>query len=297
MTTDPGKPLANGHLRRVVSVCELKDIAAWRIASRQIARHIAAQEYHLICPDAQLAEFEHASHPAWEILGESGYWANCHPDMIRARVAGSNADRVHWLFQQFVKINVVCDSGLDDDDLVLIWDADTVPLRPIEFVDAGSGKVCYYHGTEHHRPYFETIERLLGFGKVSRESFIAQCLPVRARWVREVVREIESRFGMPYVEAVLGLLPGQSGSEFSEYETIGSWVLRHHRDAMMFRPKNRWLRGGLRIFGADPSGIRATILMRLLAIHYDFVAVETWYRPITFHRIARALSKCLPRRG
>ena len=297
MSTAPGKPLANDRLRRVVSVCELKDIAAWRIASRQITRHIAAQEYHLICPDAQLAEFQRASHPAWEILGESGFWANCHPDMIRAKVVGSNADRVHWLFQQFIKINAVCDSGLNDEDLVLIWDADTVPLRPIGFVDAGSGKLCYYHGTEHHCPYFETIERLLGFGKVSAKSFIAQCLPVRVLWVREVVREIQRRAGTPYVETILGLLPGLSGSEFSEYETIGSWILRHHRDEMIFRPRNRWLRGGLRFFGADPSGIRASLLMRLLAFHYDFVAIENWYRPITFHRIARALSKCLPRRG
>ena len=297
MTADPGQPLPGGSLRRVISVCELKDIAAWRIASRQIARQIAAREYHLICPDAQLAEFQRASHPAWVILGESGFRANCQLDLIRARVAGRNADRVHWLFQQFIKINAVCDGGLDDGDLVLIWDADTVPLRPLEFVDAGSGKVCYYHGTEHHRPYFETLERLLGFGKMSGESFIAQCLPVRVRWVRELVREIQHRFGTPYVEAVLGLLPGHSGSEFSEYETIGSWVLRHHRDEVMFRSANRWLRGGLRLLGPDPSGIRATLVMRLLAIRYDFVAVENWHRPVTWRRIAGALAQRLARRS
>jgi len=280
-------PSAN-PLKRVISVCEAKDIAVWAIASQRIVRHIASDSYQLICPDAQIAEFRAATAPGWEITGESRYSANCQLGMIGGKVSGENVGRVHWLFQQFIKINAIAGSELGDREVVVIWDADTVPLRRIEFVDRSNGRICFYHGKEHHRPYFETIGSLLGFGRLADVSFIAQCLPVRVGWVRELLCDVEDRFAVPYVEAVLSRLPGNSGSEFSEYETIGTWVLRHHRDEVEFRKKNRWLRSGSSLFGSQLSGPRVTGLLRLLAMRYDFVAIENWRRPMDLKRIKNA---------
>jgi hypothetical protein len=118
-------------------------------------------------------------------------------------------------------------------------------------------------------------------------------LPVRAGWVRELIREIESRSGLPYVEAVLRILPGVSGSEFSEYETIGTWIWRHHRDGIVIRDGNRWLRNGAGLFGGRTQGWRAEALFRLLPYRYDFVAIEKWSRPVNFGRIFSYLSKKL----
>jgi hypothetical protein len=278
-------------VKRVISVCEAKDIAVWAIASRRIVRHIGADFYQLICPDAQISEFEAVTAPGWEITGESRVSGNCSVGMIRERVCGENVNRVHWLFQQFIKLNAIAGSELGDRDVVVIWDADTVPLRRLDFVDPASGRIRYYHGKEHHRPYFETIEALCGFGRMIDVSFIAQCLPVRAGWVRDMLREIEDRFAGSYVEAILRHLPGKSGSEFSEYETIGSWVMMHHRDEVVFQEKKRWLRSGSWFFGSRLSGPVAKGLFCLLANRYDYVAIEKWRRPLDLKRISNAVSR------
>lgn len=290
------RPDFPGHVvERVISVCEARDIDVWRVASRRIIRHIAANSYQLICPDAQIAEFGAATAAGWEITGESRFSGNCRLEMIGERVVGENLNRRHWLFQQFLKINAIAGSSLDDRDLVVIWDADTVPLRDIGFVDPVAGRVLYYHGKEFHRPYFETIRSLFGLERLADVSFIAQCLPVRAGCVREMLREIEDGFSMSYVEAVLRLLPGKSGSEFSEYETIGTWLLKHHPEEIVFRERNRWLRSGSSIFGSRLSSPMARWLFRLLALRYDFVAIEKWRRPLSFKRIFNALSRRLVR--
>ena len=282
---------ADSVIQRVISVCEAKDIGVWRIASARILRNIRAESYQLICPDGQIPAFMAATAPGWNIVGESRYAANCPLAMIRKSVSGENINRVHWLFQQFIKINAIVGSEFAERDLLLIWDADTVPLRPLQFIDPDNGAICYYHGKEHHRPYFETIEALCGFGRQTDRSFIAQCLPVRAGWVREWVTAMEGRFAASYVEAVLNHLPGKSGAEFSEYETIGSWLLKHHGDEVAFREKNRWLRHGSSLFASNPTGILAEAMFLLLAMRYDFVAIENWKRPLNPKRILEALRR------
>ncbi len=212
-------------------------------------------------------------------------------------VKGCNAGRVHWLYQQFLKINAIIDSDLDDDSIVVIWDADTVPLRKISFTEDHGGRLLVYPGSERHTPYFKTIEALLGGGVFADFSFIAQCLPVRAGWVRGLVKEIERRSGAPYVDAVLRILPGGSGSEFSEYETIGTWIWRHHRDGIMVRERNRWLRNGAALFRGRLGAWPADALFRLLSCRYDYVAIEKWRRPVTLARILSYLSRKLKSRN
>ena len=282
---------AAARVKRVFSVCEAKDIRVWKIASERIVRHIASDSYQLVCPDSQTAIFLEATHPAWEITGEDQFTGDCTLEMIRGRVVGENVHRVNWLFQQFVKMNAIARSGLGDGDRVVIWDADTVPLRDIGFTDAETGNPLCYHGREHHLPYFKTLEALIGFGRMAEVSFIAQCLPLRVGWLREMLAEIESRAGCPYAEAVLACLPGESGAEFSEYETIGSWMLRNHAESVSFREPNRWLRGGSSIFPRDLSGWVSRILFRLLSCRYDFVAIENWKSERAIDRLVRSVGR------
>ncbi len=279
------------QIQRVVSVCEARDIRVWKIASERIVRHIAAESYQLVCPDLQIALFREATHAGWQILGEDSFTADCNIAMIRERVRGDNTQRVNWLFQQFVKMNAISRSELGDEDVVLIWDADTVPLRDISFVESGTGRLLCYHGTERHAPYFKTLETLLGFGRVTELSFIAQCLPLKARWLRELLAEIESRAGKPYAEAVLECLPGESGAEFSEYETIGSWMFRRYPEDVAFRDSNSWMRTGSSLFPTNLSGGFARVLFSILAAHYDYVAIESWKAEPFFCRALKAFAR------
>ncbi len=282
-------------VRRIISVCEERDLGVWSVTSGNVVRYMAAESYQLICPDAQVATFGKSSAAPWRITGESIYSDDCSLQMIRSMVKGLNSERVHWLYQQFLKINAVRNSDLDDDSVVVIWDADTVPLREISFIEEQGGRLFYYHGSERHSPYFDTIRSLLGSGELADFSFIAQCLPVRVGWVRALLKEIESRSGVSYVEAVLRVLPGNSGSEFSEYETIGNWILRSYPSRIVIRIRNRWLRNGAGLFGARLDGWRAAVLFRLLSCRYDYVAIERWRRPVTLGRIISLLCRrCCP---
>jgi hypothetical protein len=292
-----GSASQNRRISRVVSVCEARDIHVWSIASARIIRFISANSYHIICPDSEVGVFMEASAPGWEVMGERNIGGEDCLRLVRQGVCGENLKRVHWLYQQFLKINAIRGSKLGDEDIMLIWDADTIPLRRLDFVEAIDGRLVYYHGREHHVPYFHTIMRLLGYEREAGISFIAQCMPLRVGWVREMLEDIESRFGVRYEEAVLGLLPGVSGSEFSEYETLGAWVWRHHRDEILIRRRNRWLRSGSRWFGKDLNSIKSGLLFCLLALHYDYVAVEKWCRPVTPKRVFDYMKRRFFRQG
>lgn len=283
--------MSGAAIKRVISVCEAKDLLVWKIASASIVRHIDAGSYQLVCPDAQVDVFRAATHPRWEIAGESLFTADCTLEMVRAQVRGENLGRVNWLFQQFAKINAITHSGLADDDVALIWDADTVPLRRLDFVDRATGRLRFYHSRENHEPYFRTIGLLLGSGKRADVSFIAQCFPVRAGWVRGMIAEIESCSGKPYVEAVLDSLPGKSGAEFSEYETIGTWLMRNHCGEIELRKHNYWLRGGSSLLPSDPSVLKARIMLSILAAFFDYVAIENWKSQSLWRRVSRKLLK------
>lgn len=265
------------RIDHVISVCEAKDLGTWKLAAVRVLRHIRATSYELICPDAQVQAFRDATPVGWQITGESAYSANCSQEMIHRIALGANRNRVNWIFQQFLKINAA--KARDEDDIVLIWDADTIPLRELEFIDPSDGKLLCYHSREVHQPYFDSMQKLLGFGKACEPSFIAQCLPVRAGWVTEMVCEIEDRFSVPYPEAVMSVLPGISGSEFSEYETIGTWAWVKRPGEIALRDRNRWMRRGSSFFGTSPGALRAKLLLAVMSWHFDFVAIENWKTP------------------
>lgn len=74
--------------------------------------------------------------------------------------------RIGWIFQQFLKLySPIVIPNISSN--VLIIDADTVFLRPIEFQDKSTGAGLYNPGTEYHKPYFDHLKRVLpGFKKV-----------------------------------------------------------------------------------------------------------------------------------
>lgn len=74
--------------------------------------------------------------------------------------------RIGWIFQQFLKVYsmfVIPDISSN----VLIVDADTIFLRPVEFQDPITGAGLYNPGTEYYPAYFIHLEKVLpGFKKL-----------------------------------------------------------------------------------------------------------------------------------
>ena len=268
----------------VICVCSRKDAPTWQKAAPYIVRNIKARHYKLLVPDPELESFRAISPDAFEVIAESRYVGHL-GEKIAARLPAANAGRKGWYLQQFIKMAAASAAG--DDDIILIWDADTVPLKPLSFVDE-RGRIIYYQGTEHHAPYFELIKRLIGLEKAADFSFIAQCFPVKVRWLRELFAELEQKAGTRWEDAIIAGIDFSQASGFSEYETMGTFIAFHHRAEITFSP-NRWWRFGNRLVG--DIELLTERKARALARKFDFISFEQWERRPRYMGLRRLLAR------
>lgn len=142
--------------------------------------------------------------------------------------------RAGWYFQQFLKMGFALSEYAKD--YYLIWDADTFPTTPLQFFDE-HGRMLFTQKDEYHRPYFETMQRLMGLGKTVEFSFIAEHMMVKTNYMRELIHTIEKSEikGDYWFEKVINAIDPSSILGFSEFETYGTWVNCNHRDSISYR--------------------------------------------------------------
>lgn len=253
----------------VIVTCE-RDLPINRLSVPAVIRHIDADEYQVIVPDAEVARFRSALPSRAAILPESSLLSGWTLSAIAHRLPPQSANRAGWYLQQIIKVQAL--AALPSGSRAVIWDGDTIPLCSPAFTDA-EDRVGFYLGTERHAPYFDTIEELLGVGRAIDGSFIAQCMHVRVRWIHELIGSIEVRKARPWVEALLAAVTGQSPSEFSEYETIGTFAVRRYPNEC-FIHRRPWFRFGTAYCGGLER-ITPAHLQRLARL-FDFAAFERW---------------------
>jgi hypothetical protein len=125
----------------VVCVCCEKDSAVWAISSPQIVKSIVSGSYGVIVPDQEVEHFERVSAPQFKVTAESKYLYGYSSEDLRSWFPAFRASWAGWYIQKLVKISASASRG--DDDVVLIWDGDTVLLKRIEFVTR-EGLLMYY---------------------------------------------------------------------------------------------------------------------------------------------------------
>ena len=273
-------------LHQLVSVCAGKDAENWRYIAPQILSNIQAESYVLIVPDAELAPFRAMTPAKFTVSPESDYLGGWSIDLVRTLMTPELAFRAGWYLQQLVKISALS-RGDDDDDVVLIWDADTMPLRRLEFVNP-DGSLNYYKNTEQIKqpygdqaidPYFVTLHNLLGLEKIVNFSFIAQCFPCYVAWAREFIAEIEAKHGCHWIEAIFASADLSKLSAFSEYETLGNYLQHRHGDKMVITNRP-WEHLGSTYIGIEHMTEKRR--QRFGEI-YDFIAFEHWQKTVAFH--------------
>ena len=256
-------------LAEVISVCSAKDIDVWTVASRHILRFIKAERYIVIVPDRELDLFLRVTCAPYQVKPESQFVGNA-KDKIIQKLDKNNQHRVGWYLQQFVKIAAVLEN--DPASTVLIWDADTVPLKTLEFIDA-QGKLMYYQGEEYRKSYFDFIELALGLKRTQDFSFVAQSLTTKVSWVKELFSSLEGSTKMPWIDAILFHINPTEPAGFAEFETLGTWIWHHHRDEIEINNRP-WYRNGLSLVG-NPLKLSPAV-WRGLAKSYDFISFEAW---------------------
>ena len=271
----------------VICVCSWSDASTWEKGAPYILRNIAAERYKLLVPDGEVTDFRRISPDVFEVIPESRYVATIAKCLDECIPAGRTR-RKGWYLQQFIKMAAVLAAGRDET--VLIWDADTVPLKPLDFVDP-AGRIRYYKGVEHHLPYFSLIEKLLGLDKTINFSFIAQCFALRGRWLAELCDEIERKYGVPWYEAIISQIDFSQDSGFSEYETMGTYIARRHPDEISFYG-GPWWRYGNRLVG--DIDLLTERKARSLLRSYDFISFEKWERRPRSLWLRKLIARILP---
>lgn len=258
---------------KVISVCEKKDIEVWKVASEQLIKRIKSKKYIVIVPRSEIGLFRSASPSEYEVVDEKEYTTNfLHRLEIHEKISKST---IGWYIQQFIKLSAL--SEIDEEEIALIWDADTVPLKNIEFEE--DGKIVFYKGNEYHKPYFETIKKILNLEKKNNYSYIAQCMPCKGRWIKSLIEAIEES-GSEWQEVIINSIDFGQASSFSEYETLGAFIEHHFIDEIEITDQT-WHRYGNGLIGS-PFNLR--YFSKILSKKYDFISFEKWDKPYSYYK-------------
>lgn len=185
-------------------------------------------------------------------------------DTLKAR--GADPSRAGWYFKQIAIFAYAMRP--DAPERYLVWDADTIPLRPIPFFDA-RGRTLLDRKKAYHQPYFATLRRLTGIERQVGYSFIAEHMMFDREIVRALVVEAmrkESYAGAAFARRIMDSVADcdLGGSGFSEYESYGNFAAARFpgRIAVRNRPS---LRYGSVFFMRPPSGSQLFALSGLYA--------------------------------
>jgi len=252
-------------ISKVVSTCLAKDYRVWQVASESILRHTVAYQRILIVPNSEIRLFKKITSSEFDIVAEEHL---INPQDIKNSINKKSLPRWKWFYQQFLKIKAI--SCGDDNDVNIIWDADTVALKDIS--PFSENKLLYFTSNEYHSEYFRTIRQILNLEKTVSFSFISQIFPTRVKWVRSMIDEIRYLTGRDWIASILEVDTPEHQLYFSEYETLGTYINNYFHDEIISNKPNIWNRfAGLDIINMN------NINYSYLSAHqnkFNYVALE-----------------------
>ena len=194
-------------------------------------------------------------------------------ELIERRSGQGASKRTGWYVQQFIKLAY---SRVTDDEYYLLWDSDTIPVKEISLFN-NKGLPYLDCKTEYHKPYFDTISRLLpDHKKEYKGSFVAEHMLIKTDAMREMLSRIETNStiqGDNFIEKVINAVDTAELSEsgFSEFETYGTFVYRNHREMYELREWHSMRFGG---FFYNGSSSLSDEVMTWLSKKYDAISFE-----------------------
>lgn len=178
-----------------------------------------------------------------------------------------------WYLQQFLKIGFALTPYAGKE--YLIWDSDTIPLHRLNFKKGD--KYLLTVKTENHAPYFDTMQQILGFGKLCDRSFIAEHMPINTKIMQELVKRIEKSeiSGNNWFEKIINATSGTDEQAFSEFETYGNYCMKYHPEIFETRPLVTIRTAGL-LYG---RGVTKSQLRLLAKMEFDTASFELRHIP------------------
>lgn len=222
-------------------------------------------------------EKEVGKNPRMHLLDESHLINAITIDFIKEKLRQriESEERAGWYFQQFLKMSV--SDHPEISEYYLIWDSDTILLKPIAFFDQ-SNRVLINPANEYHRPYFDLIKRILNIERQVSFSFISEHFMVKKEYMQTLIKNISANAqpNTSWIEHVINSIDnkelGKSG--FSEYETYGNFIAFKFRNSFSCR-KIKSTRHGTSFFGSRPD--KYAIFYFMLS-GYASATFESWHK-------------------
>lgn len=262
-------------------ICAIeRDIPTLEIGLPFMRKYLCPRRIVLIAPRAchpLLASFRNKIGATCELslIDEDSLAEGLNRDYVSALLVarGANPQRSGWYFQQFLKLCYSLNPAASD--YYLVWDADTIPLRPMKFFSE-KGSIFFEKSKEYNPYYFQTLQKLIGKGKIYDHSFISEHMLLERSTVQELLklicspsvtspREVARRIIAAVDDEVLSM------SGFSEFETYGTFASSTYPDRYELRSL-RSLRHGAMLFGRQPT------VENLFALshRYWWASFEAW---------------------
>jgi hypothetical protein len=265
-------------------VCAIeRDLPVLEIAIPYMWRFLSPRRIILIASSSCLDKFSTKYHDAEHkndlcLVDEDKAAPGLTLNNVRALLAarGAAPARAGWYFQQFLKLCYSLNPKAGSH--YLVWDADTIPLRPMEFFNH-DGRTFFETSAEYNPAYFATMQRLIGIGKAEPYSFISEHMMIERNKAVQLLKEIcgSSEVSCRQVaERIISAIDAESLSEsgFSEFETYGTYVTSKYPESVAVRalPSQRQ---GVLIYGRQPKPQDLFALSR----RYYWASFEAW--PVT----------------
>jgi hypothetical protein len=257
----------------IFTACRSRDLVTLRYAVERLQTHLEPENIVVATAHENFSRFERVLGTAVKLVDEDKLIPGMTLASVRQLPIQSFPRAAGWYFQQLLKY-AWCFRNTPIGHY-LIWDADTILLKPLDFFDE-QGRILMTKSSEYHAPYFETFEKLFGVPASYEFSFISQHQMVDKTLLQEMLNSIAARFpaSLNWAWAILQTLPSTGNNLFSEYETYGHWLKHYHPDRLSYRDVP-WLREGTEVAVFPPSEKK----LDELAERYFFVSFESSRRP------------------
>ena len=258
----------------VVTAARSKDLRILRLALGELRRFVRMKRLYVITARSNFQRFHRALGPEVELLDEDSLVPGLTLRYLRSLALPGLPNGAGWYLQQLDKL--AFSFRPSTDDYYLIWDSDTIPLRPLEFFDP-QGRMCFTISDEEHAPYFENFRHLIGQEPHREFSFISQHIIVQKSIVREMIGKIEINFPGPesWGCKIMQNLKGAHVNLFSEYETLGHYVKTNYPERATYR-RLPWLREA----ALETRGLPSAADLAQLAENYFFASFESQQMPL-----------------
>lgn len=252
-----------------VLVAEISVINTLKLAVNGLIKYSDVSRIDIIVPDRQYDDFKnYFSDCKVQIIEESELISFECIEKIKHDL-GDMAHRFGWYLQQFLKWQY---AQFIDEPYYLIWDADTVLLEKCHFFN--NTQPVFNLAKENHKPYFNTIQKLIGISKQIKQSFISQYMVIDVILLGALIDEImnTSNPSIYWYLNVIKLLDKKDPSEFSEYETYGNYImsLKHSNEAIL--KNDKWFRYGSEILIPTSKTLNRELEQEFIG--YQYVAFE-----------------------